>query len=104
LTRDEELRYVHPVRCRALGGSAELRSNCSGAISGIATRRRASGVPPALVAFQGGTSATCTLTAAAEALAPEVEYASPEKLSNTASPARPLGGEVASTEKRPLAG
>ena len=44
------------------------------------------------------------LTAAAEALAPELEHASTEKLSHSAFLARLLGVEVASTEERRLAG
>jgi hypothetical protein len=44
------------------------------------------------------------LTAAAEALAPELEHASQEKLSHSAFLARLLGVEVASTEERRLAG
>jgi len=44
------------------------------------------------------------LTAAAEALAPELENASREKLSHSAFLARLLGVEVASTEERRLAG
>ena len=43
-------------------------------------------------------------TAAAEALAPELEHASTEKLSHSAFLARLLGVEVASTEERRLAG
>jgi DNA replication protein DnaC len=44
------------------------------------------------------------LTAAAEALAPELEHANQEKLSHSAFLARLLGVEVASTEERRLAG
>jgi DNA replication protein DnaC len=44
------------------------------------------------------------LTAAAEALAPELEHASTEKLSHSAFLTRLLGVEVASTEERRLAG